>query len=76
VHNGLTPPAIRVAVDISSRRIVTIRLLQPSAWLDPEEQERLLRLVVESQTTEGSVPRGTEPCLYHGNGMRATAFYG
>jgi hypothetical protein len=37
VHNGLTPLAIRVAVDISSRRIVAIRLLQHLAWLDPEE---------------------------------------
>lgn len=59
VHHGLTPQLIRVAVDISSGRIVTIRVLQHPAWRTPEEQEGLLRLVVESQTTEGHVPRGT-----------------
>jgi uncharacterized protein with FMN-binding domain len=50
---------IRVAVDIASGRIVTIRVLQHPAWRALEEQERLLRLVVESQTMAGNVPRGT-----------------
>lgn len=58
VHD-VTPQLIRVAVDISSGRIVTIRVLQHPAWRAPEEQEGLLRLIVESQTTEGHVPRGT-----------------
>jgi len=59
VHDVRTPPLIRVAVDISSGRIVTVRMLQHPGWRAPEEQEGLLRLVVESQTTEGHVPRGT-----------------
>ena len=58
VHD-VTPQLIRVAVDISSGRIVTVRVLQHPAWRAPEEQEGLLRLIVESQTTEGHVPRGT-----------------
>jgi uncharacterized protein with FMN-binding domain len=58
VHDGLTPQVIRVAVDMSSGHIVTIRVLQHPAWRTPEEQEELLRLVVQSQTTEG-VPHGT-----------------
>lgn len=58
VHD-VTPQLIRVAVNISSGRIVTVRVLQHPAWRAPEEQEGLLRLVVESQTTEGHVPRGT-----------------
>jgi uncharacterized protein with FMN-binding domain len=59
VNDIPTPQVIRVAVDISSGRIVTIRVLQHPAWHTPEEQEGLLRLVVESQTTEGHVRRGT-----------------
>ena len=59
VHEVPTPQVIRVAVDISRGRIVTIRVLQHPAWRTPEEQDGLLRLVVESQTTEGHVPRGT-----------------
>jgi uncharacterized protein with FMN-binding domain len=59
MHDGLTPQLIRVAVDISSGRIATIRVLQHPTWRAPEEQKGLLRLVVESQTTEGHVPRGT-----------------
>jgi uncharacterized protein with FMN-binding domain len=59
VHDALTPPAIRVAVDIASGRIVTIRVLHHPGWRAPEEQEKLLRLVVASQTTEGHVARGT-----------------
>jgi uncharacterized protein with FMN-binding domain len=59
VHDGFTPQVIRVAVDISGGRIGTIRVLQHPAWRAPEEQEKLLRLVVESQTTEGHVLRGT-----------------
>jgi uncharacterized protein with FMN-binding domain len=59
VHDGLTPQVIRVAVDIFSGQIGTIRVLQHPAWRAPEEQEELLRLIVESQTTEGHVPRGT-----------------
>jgi uncharacterized protein with FMN-binding domain len=58
VQDGLTPQAIRVAVDISGGRIGTIRVLQHPAWRAPEEQEELLRLVIESQTTEG-LQRGT-----------------
>lgn len=60
VHDMPTPQMIRVAVDIASGRIATIRVLQHPAWRAPEDQERLLRLVVESQTTEGHVLRGTE----------------
>jgi uncharacterized protein with FMN-binding domain len=59
MHDVRPPQVIRVAVDISSGRIVTIRMLQHPAWRAPEEQEGLLRLVVESQTTEGHVLRGT-----------------
>jgi uncharacterized protein with FMN-binding domain len=51
---------IRVVVDITNGRIVAIRVLQHPAWRAPEEQERLLRLVVESQTTAGYVLRGTQ----------------
>ena len=58
MHDVPTPQMIRVAVDIAGGRIVTIRVLQHPAWREPEEQERLLRLVVASQTTEGHVPRG------------------
>ena len=60
MYNVPTPQMIRVAVDIASGRIVTIRVLQHPAWRAPEEQERLLRLVVESQATAGPVLRGTE----------------
>jgi len=59
VHDVPTPQLIRVAVDISGGRIVTVRVLQHPAWRAAEEQEGLLRLVVESQTTAGHVPRGT-----------------
>jgi uncharacterized protein with FMN-binding domain len=59
VQDGLTPQAIRVAVDLSGGRIGAIRVLQHPAWRAPEEQEELLRLVIESQTTEG---------LLHGTG--------
>ena len=59
VQDVPSPQLIRVAVDISRGRIVTIRVLQHPAWYATEEQEGLLRLVVESQTTEGHVPRGT-----------------
>jgi uncharacterized protein with FMN-binding domain len=58
VQDGFTPQAIRVAVDISGGRIGAIRVLQHPAWRAPAEQEELLRLVVESQTTEG-LQRGT-----------------
>lgn len=60
VNDVPTPQVVRVAVDIASGRIVTIRVLQHPAWRAPEEQEKLLRLVVASQTTAGHVPRGTE----------------
>ena len=65
VHDVRTPQLIQVAVDISSGRIVTIRVLQHPAWRTPEEQEGLLRLVVESQTTEGHVLRGTGSAQDH-----------
>jgi uncharacterized protein with FMN-binding domain len=54
-----TPQLIRVAVDITSGRIAAIRVLQHPAWRAPQEQERLLRLVVDSQTTAGHVSRDT-----------------
>ena len=59
VYDVPTPQLIRVAVDISSGRIATIRVLQHPAWHVAETQAGLLRLVVESQTTAGHVPRGT-----------------
>jgi uncharacterized protein with FMN-binding domain len=54
-----TPQFIRVAVDITRGRIVAIHLLEHPAWTAPEQQDALLRLVMESQTTEGHVSRGT-----------------
>jgi len=59
VYDLPTPQLIRVAVDISSGRIATIRVLQHPAWHIAEAQEGLLRLVVESQTTAGHAARGT-----------------
>jgi uncharacterized protein with FMN-binding domain len=54
-----TPQFIRVAVDITRGRIVAIRLLEHPTWTAVEQQEALLHLVMESQTTEGHVSRGT-----------------
>jgi uncharacterized protein with FMN-binding domain len=54
-----TPQFIRVAVDITRGRIVAIRLLEHPTWTAPEQQDALLGLVMESQTTEGHVSRGT-----------------
>ncbi len=59
VNDVSSPQLIRVAVNISKGRIVTVRVLQYPGGQASEEQEGLLRLVVESQTTEGHVPRGT-----------------
>ncbi len=59
VHDGFTPQLIRVAVDIASGRIMSIRVLQHPAWRSTQEQEELLRLVMESQTTVGHVSPGT-----------------
>lgn len=59
VNDVPTPQLIRVAVGITQGRIVTIQLLEHPAWSAPTEQDRLLRLVVASQTTAGHVPRGT-----------------
>ncbi|MGE3536179.1 MAG: hypothetical protein AB7N91_01935 [Candidatus Tectimicrobiota bacterium] len=53
------PQLIRVAVGISQGRLVSIHLLEHPAWRTPAEQQDLLRLVVESQSTSGLVPRGT-----------------
>jgi uncharacterized protein with FMN-binding domain len=54
-----TPQFIRVAVDITRGRIAAIRLLEHPTWTAPEQQDTLLRLVMESQTTAGHVSRGT-----------------
>lgn len=59
VYDLPTPQLIRVAVDISSGRIVIIRVLQHPAWHIAQEQDKILRLVVESQTTAGHAARGT-----------------
>lgn len=48
VYDLPTPQLIRVAVDISSGRLVTIRVLRHPAWHVAEAQPGLLRLVVES----------------------------
>ena len=53
-----TPQFIRVAVDITHGRIVAIHLLEHPTWTAVEQQEALLHLVMESQTTEGHVSRG------------------
>jgi uncharacterized protein with FMN-binding domain len=59
VSEPLTPQFIQVEVSITRGQIVAIHLRQHPAWELPQEQERLLQLVVASQTTEGHVPRGT-----------------
>ena len=59
VSDPLTPQFIQVEVNVTRGQIVAIRLRQHPAWQAPQEQERLLHLVVTSQTTEGHVPRGT-----------------
>jgi uncharacterized protein with FMN-binding domain len=47
-----TPQFIVVDVTIVDGEIVAIRLRQHPAWKKPEEQQRLLRAVVEKQTTD------------------------
>lgn len=59
VYNLPTPQLIQVAVDISSGRMVAIRVLQHPAWHIAQEQDKILRLVVESQTTAGHAARDT-----------------
>jgi uncharacterized protein with FMN-binding domain len=52
-----TPQFIVVDVTIEKSRIVAIRLRQHPAWKAPQEQDRLLRMVVTHQTTSAIAPR-------------------
>lgn len=51
-HDLPTPQFIVVDVRIVKGRIVAINLRQHPAWKKPQDQERLIRTVVEKQTTE------------------------
>jgi uncharacterized protein with FMN-binding domain len=52
-----TPQLLVVDVAIQQGKIVAIHLRQHPEWQAPEDQELLLRQVIESQTTEVSTPR-------------------
>ena len=52
-----TPQFIVVDVTIEKNRIVAIQLRQHPAWKAPREQEKLLNMVVTSQTTSTITPR-------------------
>ncbi len=52
-----TPQLIVVDVSVSAGRIVAIRVRKHPAWKAPQEQERLLRAVIEAQTTDVYQPR-------------------
>jgi uncharacterized protein with FMN-binding domain len=52
-----TPQFIVVDVTIKKSRIVAIRLRQHPTWKAPREQEKLLHMVVASQTTSTITPR-------------------
>ena len=49
-RQGPTPQLIVVDVTIEKGRIVAINLRQHPAWKRPEEQEKLLRTIIETQT--------------------------
>ena len=50
-----TPQLVRVTMDVSRGRIVTVRVHQPPGWKAPQEEELLLRQVLEQS------PTGLEP---------------
>jgi hypothetical protein len=52
-----TPQFIVVDVAIEQGRIVAIHLREHPSWSAPQEQEKLLRTVIASQTTSAVTPR-------------------
>jgi hypothetical protein len=50
-----TPQLVRVTMDVSRGRIVTVRVHQPPGWKAPQEEDLLLRQVLEQS------PTGLEP---------------
>ena len=56
-QQGPTPQLIVVDVTIEKGRIVAINLRQHPAWKRPEEQEKLLKAVIEAQTVTRPTPR-------------------
>ena len=57
-----TPQLVRVTIDVSRGRIVTVRVHQPPGWNAPQEEELLLRHTLEQSSSgqEPPLPAGSE----------------
>jgi hypothetical protein len=57
-----TPQLVRVTMDVSRGRIVTVRVHQPPGWNAPQGEELLLRRALEQSPTglEPPSPAGSE----------------
>jgi len=51
-----TPQLVRVTMDVSRGRIVTVRVHQPPGWNAPQEEELILRRALEQPSTGLETP--------------------